>query len=400
MTQPRRGTGSLYRRPDSSVYWMAYYRNGKLYRESCKTDNEKKAVRMLQQRMAQIYTSTFVGPKAERVRVQDLAEDLLRDYRINGRKSKDDVDARWKLHLQPFFGHFRALQVTSELVNRYVDQRQQEGAKNATINRELAALKRMFNLGLQATPPRVPRVPHFPHLEERNVRKGFVEDDQYHRLAEGCGRIGVWMRALFECGYVYGWRGSELLNLRVHQVDFSDRTIRLDPGTTKNDDGRLVEMTQKIYQLLQGLVVGKKPEEFVFTRENGKRVREFRDSWYTICERAGLGQRLCPRCFEALNETRRCTRCRTKWRNAEIRYAGLIFHDLRRTAVRNMVRAGIPERVGMQISGHRTRSIFDRYHIVSRRDIKEAVSKIEQYRSGPKPQDEVPAENEKAPQPI
>ena len=50
-------------------------------------------------------------------------------------------------------------------------------------------------------------MPHFPHLEERNVRKGFVEDDQYHRLAESCGRIGIWMRALFECGYVYGWRG-------------------------------------------------------------------------------------------------------------------------------------------------------------------------------------------------
>jgi len=212
--------------------WMAYYRNGKLYRESCRTDNKIKAGRMLQQRMAQIHTGTFLGPKAERIRVEELAGDLLRDYRINGRKSKDDLDARWKLHLQPFFGYLRALQVTSDLLDRYVDQRQQESAKNATINRELAALKRMFNLGLQATPPKVARVPHFPHLEERNVRKGFVEDEQYKELADACGEIGLWMRALFECGYAYGWRESELLNLRVQQVNFSDRTIVLDPGTT------------------------------------------------------------------------------------------------------------------------------------------------------------------------
>jgi site-specific recombinase XerD len=68
----------------------------------------------------------------------------VRDYRINGKKSLEDADARWKRHLKPFFGSMRAVDVTSEQLARYVDKRQREMAANATINRELAALKRMF----------------------------------------------------------------------------------------------------------------------------------------------------------------------------------------------------------------------------------------------------------------
>ena len=144
---------------------------------------------MLKLRLAEIATDTFVGPHTERVRVEDLWDDVEREYRINGRKSLDDAQARWKLHLKPMFGQVRALEVGTTILGRYVDLRQIEGAKNATINRELALLKRMFRLGMQATPAKVLRLPAFPKLTENNVRKGFLEDSQYAELAEACPQL-------------------------------------------------------------------------------------------------------------------------------------------------------------------------------------------------------------------
>lgn len=337
-----RGTGCVYLR--GKIYWVKYHRNGKAFAESAKTTDHEKAEKFLQRRLAQVITGTFIGPRAERIKIAELAEDFLRDYRINGKKSLDDAETRWKLHLQPVFGHLRAVQVSTDHFNKYVDDRQQAGASNATINRELAALKRMFTLGAQTTPPKVTRIPHFPHLAERNVRKGFVEDAQYAALAKACAEVGLWLRGLFECGYTYGWRISELLGLRVNQVDIAGGAIRLNPGETKNDDARTVKMSASVKVLLAALIAGKKSDDFVFTRD-GEVVRDFRGAWEAVTTAAGTPD--------------------------------LLFHDLRRTAVRNMVRAGIPERVAMSISGHKTRSVFERYNIVSERDLDDAVRKLE-----------------------
>jgi site-specific recombinase XerD len=123
----------------------------------------------------------------------------------------------------------KAIEVTSDHVARYVDGRQQEGASNATINREVAALKRMFRLGQQSTPAKVIRMPYFPHLRENNVRKGFLEDSQYLALVKDAD---LWFRALVECGRTFGWRVSELVGMKVNQVDLMQRVIRLAPGTT------------------------------------------------------------------------------------------------------------------------------------------------------------------------
>jgi hypothetical protein len=189
MPRPR-GTGSIYLQKGSSVYWVKYYRNGKSYRESTHKTTEKEAQDFLTERLGQIVTGNFCGPKSERVRIDELADDLLRDYRINGKKSLADLDARWKLHLKPFFGELRAVDVSSDLIARYVDKRQEQKAKNATINRELAALKRMFHLGHRTTPPKVNRIPAFPRLAEDNIRKGFLEDGQYENCSVRVPRLG------------------------------------------------------------------------------------------------------------------------------------------------------------------------------------------------------------------
>ena len=246
--------------------------------------------------------------------------------------------------------------MSTDLIDRYVDERQQEKATNATINRELAVLKRAFNLGLAATPPKVHRVPHFHMLKENNVRTGFLEQAQYERLASACADRGLVMRALFELGYVYGWRHEELLGLRVKQVSVMEEVIRLNPGETKNDEAREVELTKNALLLLRQCVQGKQPNDFVFTRENGEPVRDFRGSWARATQEAGVPD--------------------------------LLFHDLRRTAIRNMVRDGIPERIAMQISGHKTRAVFDRYNIVSRADIRAAIGKIDERMTRVEPQEE------------
>jgi integrase len=345
MSRPR-GTGRIYTPKESSILWIQYYRNGKMYRESTGTTDKRKATRILSRRLAEISTGSFTGPDVARIRVSELAEDFLRDYRINGRASIDDAEARWRLHIEPFFGSLRVSAVTSDLLDRYVDRRQQQGAKNATINRELAALKRMFHLGHDATPPKLFYIPRFPNLTENNIRQGFLEDEQYEKLLQSCPEL--WFQALVEAGCTYGWRVGELLKLKVNQVDLRNRVIRLHPGTTKNKDGREVTMTQPIYDLFVLCVEGKAPHDYLFTRPNGQRVRDFRGTWDKARIAAGV--------------------------------PNLLFHDLRRTAARNFRRAGIAEGVIMKIGGWRTRSVFERYAIISHTDIEDALQKLENRR--------------------
>lgn len=146
-------------------------------------------------------------------------------------------------------------------------------------------------------------------------------------------------------GYTYGFRKSELLNLKVGQVDLLARTIRLNPEQTKNGKGRVVTLTEACYPLVVELVRGKRTDDFLLTRASGEPVGDFRAVWAALVKAAGI--------------------------------PGLLFHDLRRSAVRNMVRRGVTERVAMRISGHKSRSVFDRYDIVSESDLADAALKVE-----------------------
>jgi integrase len=152
-----------------------------------------------------------------------------------------------------------------------VDDRQKEGAGTATINRELAALLRMFYLGHESTAKKVLDVPHFPMLRENNTRTGFPEDRQYQNLVEGAE---LWLPALIECGSTVGWRHEELISLRVKQVDLDRRILRLEPGTTKNKHAK----RQCLWRCCScSRVEGKGSEDRVFTWPNGGKPVIVRD---------------------------------------------------------------------------------------------------------------------------
>jgi len=336
--------GHLYKRGDT--YWIKYYRDGKPFYESSRSGEEADAKRLLRQRLGQIAEGRFVGLQPERVRFEDLAQDFVNDYRINGKRSLDKAE-RSVRHLQRVFGGQRAVDITTDKVCNYISARLDDGMSNAEINRELAALKRMFNLALRQTPPKVHQKPYIPMLQEQNVRKGFFERPEFERLRTALPQP---LRPVVTFAYYSGWRKQEILGLCWDCVDLQAQTVRLAPGTTKNRDGRVMYLQGEVLETLSAL----QRERDALTplcpwvfHWNGERVRDFRDTWHTACRVVGL--------------------------------EGKLFHDFRRTAVRNMVRANIPERVAQQISGHKTRSVFDRYHIVSDTDLREAAERQAAY---------------------
>lgn len=375
----QRGTGSIFLQPGSSIWWYQIWVNGKRERGTTGCRSKREADAFVRRKVAE-YSVGLSSPESQKVTVKELVEDVLLRNKNNGNKTVADDKSRWKNHLEPFFGHLRATQVSSDLIDRYVNKRKSEQTRsktapeNGTINRELALLKSAFNHGTEQTPPKVRFVPHFNMLEENNVRRGFLQDEQYLRLSRECPVEGVWLAGLFETAYAYGWREDELLALRVGQLDLLGKII--DLGETKNGDQRMILMTEHVFQVLVRCVAGKKPDEFVFTHDDGSPVKDFRQAWWNACIRAGLGRFECRDCGSHVSEGRRCTTCESK---KKAKYIGLKFHDLRRTGIRNMSRQGIPEKVGMLISGHRTDSVYRRYNIVDMEVLKSATAKIEKH---------------------
>jgi hypothetical protein len=164
--------GMIYQR--GNVWWIKYSRNGRYYRESTKTTKKMVAQKLLERREGEIAQGKMPSILFEKVTFEELAEDFLRDYRINQKKTLARAE-RSVNHLKKFFEGYKATQVVTSRINEYVEMRIEEEAANATINRELAALKHMLNMGAKQTPPLVDRVPHIPMLRENNVRKGFFE---------------------------------------------------------------------------------------------------------------------------------------------------------------------------------------------------------------------------------
>ena len=375
--------GELRKR--GGIWQIRWYRGGKRYEESSHSRNKEVARDLLRRREGAVADGVPITAEINRFRFEEAAADLITEYKVNGRKSLDELERRIEKHLKPFFDGRRMSSITTSGVRTYIVERQSAteivkkaytitrkdgtsitvpeqrracaGASSAEINRELTILKRMFTLAMQAG--KLLHRPHVPMLEERNTRKGFFELEM---LRDVLAHLPEPLRPMVEFAYITGWRiPSEVLTLEWRHVDFDAGEVRLDPETTKNREGRVFPMTDDLRALLKsryaehlrlklsGQIVPWVFFRMVATKRRGpkepRRIRGFSKAWAAACTTAG-----CP---------------------------GRIPHDLRRTAVRNMVRRGVPERVAMQLAGHKTRSVFDRYNIVSSGDLRTAATQLQ-----------------------
>jgi integrase len=374
--------GELRKR--GGIWQIRYYRNGQRFEESSGSSKKRVAVDLLRQKEGDGSRGLPVTPQVGKLWFDDAAKDLINDYKINRKKSIDEVARRIEKHLRPHFGNRRMAAIKTADVREFIVKRQSEttittkarditlkdgtvrripertraidGVSNAEINRELTILKRMFTLAVQSG--KLLYRPHIPLLKEDNTRTGFFEPEQF---ASVYAHLPEPLKPILEFAYITGWRiVSEVLPLEWRQVDLEAGEVRLDPGTTKNGDGRVFPFTDDLRRLLE-----EQHAEHVKLRKSGKVEPHV---FFRMVAKGRRGTKA-PRPIRSLNKAFEAA-C------IAAGCPGRIPHDLRRTAVRNMVRRGVPERVAMELSGHKTRSVFERYNIVSSGDLRAAAAQL------------------------
>ncbi|WHZ30071.1 MAG: hypothetical protein OJF51_004873 [Nitrospira sp.] len=341
-----RGRGRIYQR--GSIWWIQYFFNGQDRRESTHSSNRKVAEKLLTKRMAAKDAGTLQEVTLRRLRFEDLQASIEGEYQLNRRKSLDRVQDAFQALSRTFAG-WLASAITEDRLTKYANSRiDEEKAAHATVRYELAVLKRAFRLAKVPCPP-------FPSIQVRNARTGFFERQDFEAVLT---HLPAYLRPVMRVSYLTGWRTlSEVLPLQWRQIDLQAGLIRPDPGTTKNGEGRLfpfqslpglAEVIQSQWEAAQEIQRGRGViVPWVFFRVTHKAIepiKSYKTAWATACQTAGIPDRL--------------------------------VHDLRRTAARNLRRAGIPESVAMELLGHKTPEIFRRYDIKNEQDLTHAVEKL------------------------
>jgi len=358
----RRDKG-LYKQPGSKFWWYAISHRGRLIRQSTGKTDVKKAREVLKAKRDELaaarggYT-TVSGPETRRVSVADRLTALLRDYELRGVRSLAQVRAHLGFPAKPdgtprrileVFGRERVVEVSEEMVDEYIKHRLAAGARPATINRETQLLAQAIRPFLQKH--RLP-VPPIRKLPEDNTREGFFTRAEIESVIK---RLPSDLRDFIRWAYFTAWRKGEIASLRWTDVDVEGRTVRLSWRRSKNKKARTMTLAGELAAIIErrsaaraALVVKKGLEtDRVFFRKDGSPVQDFKKAWASACKAAGV--------------------------------AGRLFHDLRRSGIRNMTRAGVSRKVATAISGHRTEAIYARYDIADEEDLKDAVIKTQAY---------------------
>jgi len=349
MAKRERGTGGLIRRPGSRMWYAQVHdANGKPKRYSTGTDVKQRAQGFLRNLLVDL--DRGVPLISKKFRYEDLRVALIQNYIERGNKSlqttADGEQTIWGL--KALDGHFKGFQVskiTTDAARQFAQKRLAQGAANATVNGSLALLRRMLSIakedGKLATPPKIRMLKPGP------PRKGFLPRDQFDNLLS---HVPANLKPLVTLLYFCGVRVGEALQIDWTQVDLPGALIRLEAEQTKNSEPRIVPLPDILVGMLEVV------EDKSGTVFDGTNLRK---EWHKACAAAGLG-----------------TLTKVEGKPDPV-YTGLLIHDLRRSAIKNLMKAGVPEKVAMSISGHKTRAVFDRYHIVDTEDVVEAMRRVQ-----------------------
>ena len=347
--RPRvRGQGRLFQR--GRRWWIAYYASiGGVSREIRESggDSRTEARNLLRQRLDDLALHRqgirqFQGPASEKLTISDLLDSLEKDYRTRGRKSLPQLLSR-KKRLEEYFKLDRAVGLGVRRIQQFVEDRLKEGARPATVNRDVEVLQRAFTIAREAG--LIFSVPVFRYLPELNAREGFFQLDQFDTVL-GLIKDGD-VRDYLTWFFWTGMRPLESKSLTWAALDKQSWTLTLPGRDAKTGKPRTLALVGPLKDLIKKRIKARHLGSDRIFHRRGRVMGEFRKVWKNACQKAGVGD--------------------------------LRPYDLRRTAVRNMVRAGVDPSIVMKISGHRTRSVFDRYNIVADDDLREAVAKLDRY---------------------
>jgi integrase len=372
MRRRAKGEGSLlkiygkkdakgHKKPVSEIWYAQYVHNGKQVRVSTGETSKMKALGVLRRLMGDRDRGLAPLPESQKLRYADLRRGLIANYEERGNRSlttyaDGEENINGLRQLDDFFNYSESNpgpplpQITTETSREFARKRQADGVGTATVNRSLACLRRMLRIAHEDG--RIQHVPKIRFLKEPPPRKGFLELEKFNELL---ALLPTYLQPLILLLYYCGLRVDEGRQIEWPAVDLDAHLIRLEAEQTKTDEARTVPLPAQLVMMLRAIEpkTGK-----VFDDTN------LRNEWQKACAACGQG-------------TRTLIEPEKEDAHAWYKYTGLLVHDLRRSAVRNLVNAGVPERVAMQISGHKTRAVFDRYHIVSTDDVTKAMSRLE-----------------------
>jgi len=363
-----RGQGSLGKYPDSPFYISCYYVNGREHRESTGHTNEKKARAWHKKKLDGIASerqghAPVVTPAMQAVTVNGLLDELFRSPEFKALKSADSCQSHG-VAVRAQFGSWRAVHVTAEAHDAYIEKRQRADIANATINRETAVFRSAFKLAVQRKRLTAMQMPRFSRLPERNIRRVFFDRGEFEAVVT---HLPTYLQDAARFAFLTGWRKGDVRNLTWADVDTQAMTLTLPDS--KNGEGRTLALPDELVAIVKRREQARlmttpagdvRVVEHVF-HHAGRALGDFRKAWHAACVKAGL--------FHVEKDAD----------GNPVEKHDRVWHDFRRSGVRNLRRAGVDETVAMKITGHKTASVFRRYNIVDERDIRQAMKATTEY---------------------